>query len=128
MRFDWRKPRPPVGIPGSWFNVDGRLGAVIAGGAGAAYLQAAGYHPQTAVCADTGSASFSNQLRQFKPGDVVARRAVVIFVEVSSEKTAALAKSVRVEETQQERVLHFRLPEGKESLLTCIALEKSPKD
>jgi len=42
----------------------------------------------------------------------VVRRIVVFFAEVSPEKTAALAKSVRVEERPQRRVLHFKLSEG----------------
>ncbi len=28
IKFDWQKPRPSVALPGSWANVDGRLGVI----------------------------------------------------------------------------------------------------
>ncbi len=112
--FDWQHPQPPVQVPGSWVNVDGRLGAVRVAGAGTAYIQAAKYHPQMAVCSDTLCASFSAGRRQFQPGEEVARRTALLFVEVTAKETAALAASFNIQESQNGRTLRFNLPEGGE--------------
>src|SRR5262249_47736385 len=101
--FDWQHPQPPVAIPGNWANVDERLGAVMVEGAGMAYVQASGYHPQTAVCSDMLCVSFSDRPRRFKPGEEVAHRTVLLFVEITARKTAALAKSFSVKETMNGR-------------------------
>jgi hypothetical protein len=41
--FDQRKSRPPMPIPGSWANVDGRLGVIMVAGSGMSYNQARKY-------------------------------------------------------------------------------------
>ena len=112
--FDLKHPQSPSRIPGSWANVDGRLGAVVVGGAGLAYLQAAGYHPQMAVCADVLCGSYSVHDRHFKAGEEVARRIALLFLEISPEQTRALAGCVRVEGNADHQVLRFHLPEGGE--------------
>jgi hypothetical protein len=107
--FDWTKPQQPVAIPGSWANVDGRLGVISVEGSGMTYSQATGYNAQ-AVCADILYGSFSDRPNTFKAGDQVARRIVVFFVEVTPEETSALARSIRIE----SKVLRVTLPEGGE--------------
>jgi hypothetical protein len=112
--FDWQHPQPVAAIPGSWVNVDGRLGAVILEGAGLAYLQAAGYQPGIAVCTDLLCGSLSARPRQFKSGEEVARPLAVLFTEVTPRQTESLAKACRLEVHQNVRMLHFKLPEGGE--------------
>jgi hypothetical protein len=112
MTFDWRKPQPQAALPGSWANVDRRLGIVMAAGSGLSYHQATGYDPHTAVCADVLYGSFSDRSQHFKSGDQVAHRIVVFFVEVTPRKTAALSKSVHLEDTVAPPVLRFKVPEG----------------
>ena len=109
---DWQHPRPPFELPGSWVNVDSRLGAVMVTGAGLGYVQASAYHPQMAVYPDTLCTSFSTQTRKFKAGEEVAHRTALLFVEVSPPKTATLARTFNFETGQNGRVLRFRLPEG----------------
>jgi hypothetical protein len=41
-----------------------------------------------------------------------SHRTALLFVEVTPEKTATLAKSFRIEENQEGRTLCFKLPEG----------------
>jgi hypothetical protein len=113
--FEWKNPKQAVAVKGPWANVDGRLGVVTLAGEGLAYFQAAGYHPQMAVCPDLLCVSFSPWTSHFKPGEQVARRTALIFAEVTPKQTAALAKSARIEAEQGVRVLHFRLPEGGEA-------------
>ena len=43
--FDQRNPRPPMSIPGSWANIDGRLGVIMVAGSGMSYNQARNYAP-----------------------------------------------------------------------------------
>ncbi len=118
---DWHKPGKPFVLPGNWANVDGRLGVVAFAGSGMAYSQAPGYHPGTAVCADILYGSFSDQPRQAKAGGLVADRVVVVYSEISPEKTAALSKTVRVEgKPGGGRVLRFGLPEGGEARVPLL--------
>ncbi len=105
--FDMEKPQKPFAVPGSWANVDGRLGVVRAAGSGLTYAQASGYNAQ-AVCADILYGSFSDAASTFKTGDEAAHRIIVFFTEVTPDETAALAKSVRIEGD----LLRFSLPEG----------------
>ncbi len=121
--FDWEKAQETMVIPGSWANVDGRLGIVTAAGSGLAYCQASGYNQQ-AVFADVLYGSFSDQPRSFKAGDEVASRIAVFFTEVSPEETAALAQSVHVEHTANGGVLRMRLPEGGETRLPLLGIPK----
>jgi hypothetical protein len=99
-------------LPGWWANVDGRLGVVMAVGTGMRYQQGSGYDPHTAVCADLLYGSFLDYPRQFKAGEQAARRIVLMFTEVTPRQTAALARSVKVEEGPRGGVLRFKLPEG----------------
>ncbi len=77
--FDWQKPRQPMDLPGSWANVDGRLGMVMVAGAGLGYAQASGYSRGISVCADLLYGSYSDHPKQFKAGEEVARRVAVLF-------------------------------------------------
>jgi len=102
-----------IRIPGRWANVDGRLGVVMALGSGIAYQDVARYNRDGAR-EDFLYGSYSDEPREFKAGDEVARRAVVFFVETSPEETARLAEKVRVEDTPDGGVLYLTLPEGGE--------------
>jgi hypothetical protein len=113
INFDWQKPQRPVPLPGSWANVDGRLGIILLDGAGMAYAQASRYSPGISVYTDILYGSFSNHPHHFKAGDEVAHRLGVLFVEVTPKETASLAKSCRIETTPNGRVLHFKQPDGK---------------
>jgi hypothetical protein len=110
--FEWRAPRKPLALPGSWANVDGRLGMVMAAGSGLSYHQATGYDPHTAVCPDILYGSFSDRPQHFKAGDPVAHRIVLFFVEVTPKTTSTLSRSFSITEGPGARVLHFKLPEG----------------
>jgi hypothetical protein len=113
--LDWKKPQPPMDLAGSWANVDGRLGVVMAAGAGMAYAQASGYSPGISVCADVLYGAYSDRARDFKAGEEVARRVAVLFVEVAPEETSALARSCKIEAELGGQVLHFKQPDGKEA-------------
>ena len=110
--FDWKTHQQPVALPGSWANVDGRLGVVMAVGSGLSYQQAAGYDPHTAVCPDILYGSFSERPQHFKAGEQVAHRVVLFFVEVTPKATANLSRSFSIAEGPGTQVLRFQLPEG----------------
>ncbi len=110
--FDWQSPQPPTSLPGSWANVDGRLGVIVIEGSGIDYTQAKSYSRGISVYSDILHASYSDQPRHFKAGDSVAHRVVLLFTEISPEQTAALAHSLQVEQQKEKKVLHFKLPEG----------------
>jgi hypothetical protein len=110
--FDWKKPQQPVALPGSWANVDGRLGLVMAAGSGLSYHQAAGYDPHTAVCPDVLYGSFSDRPQHFKAGEQVAQRIVLFFVEVTPRTTSSLSRSFSTAEWSGTQVLRLKLPEG----------------
>ena len=112
--FNWATPKATTAIPGSWANVDGRLGVVNVTGSGMAYSQATGYTSGIAVYSDMLYGSYSSVRRSFKSGDQAARRIVVFFTEVTPAETAALAQSVRLENGPNGQVLRFSLPEGGE--------------
>jgi hypothetical protein len=109
-----------LALPGTWANVDGRLGVVMVIGSGLTYHQAAGYDPHTAVCPDILYASCSDHPREFKAGELVARRIVLFFVEVTPQKTKTLAQCFRLEEKSHPPVLWIKLPEGGETRLPLL--------
>lgn len=108
MVFDERSPQHPFSVPGSWVNVDGRLGVVIVTGSGMNYAQAPGYAPGISVCTDVLYGSFSNQARHFKAGEEVARRVAILMVETTPKETAAIAKSARIDGPPRNQTLHFK--------------------
>lgn len=110
--FDWQRPQPPTALPGSWANVDGRLGIVAVAGSGLAYTQAVMYDPGMAVYADVLYGSFSHRPRTFRAGSEVVRRIILFFVEVTPDETSVLAQSVRIEGAPGSQMLRFGLPEG----------------
>lgn len=117
--FDWQEPSREIGIPGTWANVDARLGVVMVAGSGMTYRKASCYNAQ-AVCADVLYGSFSDRPCNVKAGDEVAQRIILSFVEVTPEKTAALSRSVKIENTSEGKVLHFSLPEGGEADVSLL--------
>jgi hypothetical protein len=110
--FDWQNPQQPTSLPGSWANVDGRLGIIAIEGSGFNYTQAKSYSRGISVYSDILDASYSDQPRHFKAGDSVAHRVVLLLAELSPEQTVALAHSLRVEQQKEKKLLHFKLPEG----------------
>jgi hypothetical protein len=110
--FDWKQSQPAVALPGSWANVDGRLGIVAVLGSGMSYQQSKGYDPHTAVCADVLYGSFRKGSQHFKAGEEVARRVVLVFVEVTPKRTAALSQSFKITEKNGTKLLQVKLPEG----------------
>jgi hypothetical protein len=114
VTVDWKQPAREIPIPGPWANIDGRLGVVAVAGSGLAYKKAAGYNGQ-AVCADVLYGSFSNHPHDFKPGDELARRVIVFASEITPEQTAALARSIKVDDSPSGKVLRFALPEGEQA-------------
>ena len=112
IKFDWQKRQPAVGLPGSWANVDGRLGIVVVNGSGLTYVQASGYSRGISVCTDILYGSYSNHPRRFEAGDEVAHRVEIFFTEVTPRETSKLAKSCKVETTPNGQVLHFKQPDG----------------
>jgi hypothetical protein len=117
---DWQKKRQPIDIPGSWANVDNRLGVVMVAGGGMAYAQASAYSPGLSVYSDILYSSCSNRRREFKAGEEVAHRLAIFFVEVTSEETSALAQFCKVEEKPDGRVLRFKQPEGKSAEVAML--------
>lgn len=115
IKFDWEKPQKLVALPGSWANVEGRLGAVMLSGAGMAYAQASAYSRGSSIYTDILYGSYSDQPRQFKAGDEVAHRVEIFFTEVTPQETSTLAKSCRIETTPGGKELHFQQPNGKTS-------------
>jgi hypothetical protein len=110
--FDWQNPKPSTTVPGSWANVDGRLGIIVIEGSGISYSQAKSYTSGISVYTDTLNASYLDQSRHFNTGETVARRVVLLLTENSPEQTATLARSIRIEDSGQEKGLYFNLPEG----------------
>jgi hypothetical protein len=112
--LDWQGPSREIAIPGTWANVDARLGVVTVAGSGMTYRKASGYNAQ-AVCADVLCGSFSHRRQNVKSGEEVARRVVLFAVEATPEETSALSQSVKIEDTPDGKVLRFSLPEGGEA-------------
>jgi len=118
--FDQRKSRPPMPIPGSCANVDGRLGVIMVAGSGMSYNQARKYAPGISVREDILYSSFSNQPRSYRAGDEVAHRIALFFVEVTPKETAALAASVKIENRRSCQILRFKTPEGTEAEIPLL--------
>jgi hypothetical protein len=122
--FDWKAPQKPLALPGSWANVDGRLGVVMAAGSGLSYHQAAGYDPHTAVCPDILYGSFADRPRHFKAGELVAHRVVLFFVEVTPKNTSSLSRSFTIAEKAGSQVLRLKQPEGGEAEIPLLSASK----
>jgi hypothetical protein len=122
--FDWKTPRKPLALSGSWANVDGRLGVVMAVGSGLSYHQAKGYDPHMAVCPDILYGSFSDRAQHFKAGDQVAQRIVLFFVEVTPKTTSTLSRSFSIAERSGTQVLYFKLPDGGEAEVPLLSASK----
>lgn len=130
ITFDWQRPQGPVPIPGSWVNVDGRLGAAVLAGSGISYVQGAGYSGGISICTDILYGSFSNRSRDFNAGEAVAHRLAVFAVNVTPDETAAFAKSCSIREVGREegkkRILRFRALDGNWSEVRLLPF--SPAD
>ncbi len=113
LKVDWKQPAHEIPIPGSWANVDGRLALIAVTGSGLTYKKATGYNGQ-AVCADILYGSLKSHPQDFKPGDEVAHRVIVFATEITPEQTAALARSIKVDDSSTGKTLHFRSHTGDE--------------
>ena len=113
--MEYQERQKPAPLPGSWANVGGRLGVSMVEGSGLSYAPSSGYDPHMAVCTDVLYGSYAQGPKHFKAGDQVARRLILWFVELSPHQTAALTRSVRIEDQAGHQVLRFKLPEGGEA-------------
>lgn len=118
--FDYKKPQKPLALSGSWANVDGRLGVVMAVGGNLSYNQAKSYQGGISICEDILYGSYSTQPKHFKKGDEVAHRVAIVFLETSSKETKAAAKTVKIEELSGSRMLHFKSPGAGESEVSLL--------
>jgi hypothetical protein len=107
-------------VPGSWANVDGRLGVVMVAGSGMSYNQAKKYAPGISVREDILYSSFTNRPKSYRAGDEVAHRIALFFVEVTPKETAALAASVKIENQSSRQILRFKTPEGAEAEIPLL--------
>lgn len=112
---EWKKIKPARPIPGSWINVDGRLGLVEVMGSGIAYNQAGSYQQGMAVYPDALFGSFNDHPRQAKAGEEVVHRVIIISLETSPKETAKLAKSFKIVDGPNGQTLHFK-PAGEREL------------
>jgi hypothetical protein len=115
---NWQELKPALPLTGSWANTDARLGVVSVAGSGLSYVQGSGYLPGISVCADILYGSYSDRPRQFKQGQVIARRIAIFFVEVTPQETSRLAKSSSLEEKHGAQILHFKQPNGEDGQIT----------
>ena len=116
---DFRRPQKFLNIPGSWVNVDDRLGVVMLDGARICYAPATAYSPGIAVSTDILYGVFNDVNRQFNPSETVAHRLAIVLSEVTPEETSAVHLSSRIEDKPDGRTLYFKQPGGKQ---TAIAL------
>jgi hypothetical protein len=93
------------------------LAVISVAGSGLRYKKASGYNAQ-AVCTDMLYGSFSNQQRKVKAEDEITRRIILCAVDITPEETAALAKSVKINDTAEGKDLQFNLPEGGQTKVT----------
>ena len=100
-----------IRIPGRWANVDGRLGIVVLSGSGMAYRDVGKYN-RNGAREDFLFGSLSVEPREYKAGDVIARRAVLVLTETSPEETAALAEKARLDGGTGRLHIRIELPEG----------------
>lgn len=97
-----------IHIAGKWANVDGRLGVISLAGSGLVYRDVPKYN-RNGAREDFLYGSFSDEPREYRAGDVVARRALVFLTETSPGETAALAQSLRIEERDGRLRIHLEL-------------------
>jgi hypothetical protein len=109
--LNWRDAKGSFTIPGKWVNVDGRLGVMAVKGSGMTYSHDDRYNNQ-GVCTDILYGSFSDQPKDLNAQEDVARRVVILFVEVTPEETATLMESIKLESRSEGDVLRIILPEG----------------
>ena len=113
MTVGWKQPPREISIPGSWANIDGRLAVVAVTGSGLTYKKANGYNGQ-AVCADVLYGSFSDRHKDFKVGNEVAQRLIVFATEITPNETAALARSIKMDDSPGGKLLRLTLPAGEQ--------------
>jgi len=114
-KFNWQKPYPSLALSGLWVNVDGRIGIVVVAGSGLNYTQASGYSPGISVCSDILYGSSSDHTKTFQAGDVVARRILLFFTDVTSKETSALARSCKLKKDSGGEILLFKPAGEKEA-------------
>jgi hypothetical protein len=106
-RFAWNHTQPAKAVAGNWANVDGRLSVIVVRGSPIEYVQAKGYTSGIAVGEDMLYGSYTEGARHYKAGDEVARRLAIFLVETSPRKTAAIARSCRIEHHSSGSALSF---------------------
>lgn len=112
--IDWENPGPLLSISGPWVNIDCRLSAIVIAGSGLSLLPGSGYLPGISAQCDTLYCSYSDRPRNYKAGEVIARRIAVFLVEATPPQTARLAQSCKITEKGSVRFLTFQQPDGKE--------------
>ena len=105
-------------LSGNWANVNGRLGLITAPGAPLLYRSVAKTN-RAGAREDFLYGQFqSGTPRPFTQGAVVAERAGLLLPGASSEETARIAASLKVERTADSRILRFMGPDGRAQSLT----------
>jgi hypothetical protein len=111
--IDSQDPDDPTPVPGSWANIDGRLGVVLVTGGALCYQPATDWTPGISVYTDTLYAtSLVDGPKHFKAGEDVTRRVAIFCTEISSGETAQLVKHIKVTSTPDGPVLTFTVPRG----------------
>ena len=113
--LDFKKPQKPLTISGSWANVDGRLGLIMVAGGNLSYNQGKNYARGISIYEDVLYGSFLTQPKQFKEGDEVAHRVAIVLLETSPKETAAVAKSFKIDDGPDGKVLRFK-PRGEREI------------
>lgn len=112
--IDWKSPGSLLSIAGPWVNIDGRLGVIALAGSGLSLVPGSGYLPGISVQCDTLYCSYSKQPRNYKTGEVIARRIAVFLVETTPQQTSRLAQSCKIKEKASGQVLTFQQPGGQD--------------
>ncbi len=116
--LDFKDPRPANTVPGSWVNIDGRLGVVLITGGSLCYRPATNYASGISVYTDTlFASSVLDQPKRCKAGEDVTRRIAILCTEISPKETAQLVKQIKVNSTPNGPVLSFTGPKGEKVTL-----------
>ena len=103
-------------LPGSWVNIDGRLGLVTARGSSLLY-RAAGKPNRPGAREDILIGAHRSGPRSFAKGGVVADRAGLLLPDASPEETGKIATTLRVERGKGGTTLRFTGPDGRRHAL-----------
>lgn len=104
---DWKHQKPALPIPGSWVNIDSRVGIAVIAGSGISYVQAQGYSRGISICSDILYGSTSDKPQHFAGGNEVVHRLAVFAVGVTPDETEALFRSCKLEMNATGALLRF---------------------